>query len=214
MKIALIDKHPVLRKGLDKVLASNFDGAIIMESDTIIHFRELFPKQIPDLIIMGLGSAADAGNLDFINMSRRWYPKGSVIIYDEDVNLPMISRYLSTGARGYLSKAADLNELIECVKDVVSGKRYLSEEILLWVLNTYDFGNKKRPVVKGNGQLTDREQQIAEFLVDGMKTSWIARELGRKPSTISTIKNNIFKKLEINNVLKLRDVIKPVQVKG
>jgi DNA-binding NarL/FixJ family response regulator len=55
--------------------------------------------------------------------------------------------------------------------------------------------------------LTNRESEIAKYLSQGMTTSWIANELGRKASTISTIKHSIFKKMKVDNILELRTAI-------
>lgn len=208
MKIALIDKHPVLRRGLDEILHTHFETATILESDSVIHFRESFPDLYPDMIIIGVGHVGDDKKMNPIIMTRKLYPKGNVIIYDETLNPSMISRYLKIGVSGYLSKDADLNELIECVKDVASGKRYLNSDALLWMLNTINFEKKIKFVTRKNIDLTLREREIAGYLADGMRTSWIAHKLGRKSSTISTIKYNIYKKLDVDNVLALRDVIK------
>lgn len=212
MEIVLIDRHPIIRKGLEQVLNSNFNEANLFEAESIVDFHESFPNQFPDLVIIGVSNFRKENDLNFINLARKWYPKGSVIAYDDEIDLHMITQYLTSGVSGYLPKSAGVKELVDCVNQVLDGKRYLSAEVLLWVLNTYSFESKpSRISVKDRAELTRREFEIAGYLAEGMKTSWIAKRLDRKPSTISTIKINIFKKLKVDNIVSLRNVVQALR---
>ena len=207
MTIALIDKHPILRTGLVFFLKDHFNEATILESDSITTFNESYKDQKPELIILGISQDSSANNLSFINLVKKKYPKSSIVLYDEKPGTSMVFHYLKAGVKGYLSKQNNLTELIDCITDVLKGKRYICNDVLEIILD----GNfvEKNVTPEDNNPLTSREYEIAQYLSQGMKTSLIAQTLGRKMSTISTIKTNIFKKLDVDNILKLREVMLP-----
>ena len=123
----------------------------------------------------------------------------------------MIINYLKIGVDGYLSKLNDLAELVACINDISRGKHYICSDALYAMLLTKS--TSERPnVQKVNHQLTSREFEVANYLSEGLQTKIIAQKLGRAPSTISTTKANIFKKLKVDNVVKLRDLIHSVSV--
>ena len=207
MNIVLIDKHPILRTGLAFFLKDHFNEATILESDSVTTFHESYRDQKPDLIILGISQDSTGNNLSFINIVKKKYPKASIVLYDEKPGTSMVFHYLKAGIKGYLSKQNNLTELIDCISDVLKGRRYICNEVLEIILN----GNfvEKNTSMDENMSLTSREYEIAQYLSQGMKTSLIAQTLGRKMSTISTIKTNIFKKLDVDNILKLREVLLP-----
>ncbi|WP_221393266.1 response regulator transcription factor [Dyadobacter sp. NIV53] len=207
MTIALIDKHPILRTGLVFFIKDHFTEATILESDSIVTFYESYRDQKPDLIILGISQDSNSNNLNFINLVKKKYPKAAIVLYDEKPGTSMGFHYLKAGVKGYLSKQNNLTELIDCITDVLKGKRYICNDVLEIILD----GNfvEKIDSQEENISLTSREYEIAQYLSQGMKTSLIAQTLGRKMSTISTIKTNIFKKLEVDNILKLREVLLP-----
>lgn len=207
MTIALIDKHPITRRGLFLLLKNQFKEAVILQSESILTFYKLFRNQDPDLIILGISQDINDNNIGFINFIRQNYPKGPIILYDENPGSSLVFHYLKTGIFGYLSKQNNILELTECIESVLNGKRYICNEILNLILSQHL--TEKKDIYKDNGLLTSREYEIAHYLSQGMKTSLIAQTLGRKMSTISTIKTNIFKKLQVGNILELRALMQP-----
>ena len=210
MTIALIDKHPIALRGLYLLLKNQFKEVTILQSDSVLTFYKLFRSQNPDIIILGISQDLNDNNVGFINLIKQNHPKAAIILYDENPGSTLVFHYLKTGIFGYLSKQNNVNELTKCIKSVLNGKKYMSDEILNLILNQHI--TEKNDLFIDNGLLTSREYEIAHYLSQGMKTSLIAQTLGRKMSTISTIKTNIFKKLQVRNILELRELMKPDNV--
>lgn len=209
MNVAVIDKHPVFRKGLNHIIHGNFEDVKILEADSVVHFYESFSDQNPDIFIIGVGQHGEERTIKPILMIKKWYPSGNVIVYDEDHKPSLlISEYLKVGVNGYLTKESELDEILDCMKDVAGGKRYLNGDFLIWMLNRFQIGKKRKDIPKIENKLTTRQLEIAKHFADGMKTTSIAKKLGLKTSTVSTIKNIVFKKLSIENILELRDIIR------
>ena len=207
LTITLIDSHPIIRTGLSLFLKNHLNEIIIQESESIFTFIESHSGQAPDLIILGFNKNSDSNNLGLINTAKKSYPTTKIIVYDENSQSNLILDYLRTGVNGYLTKLNNLTDLLDCIADVIKGKRYICNEGLNVLLEKHPV--EKVVSYKVNNLLTSREYEIAMYLSEGMKTSMIALKLDRKASTISTTKNNIFKKLEVDNILKLREVIQP-----
>ena len=127
--IALIDKFPMLRKGIEYILKDQFCGATILESNTISTFFKTYPGQHPDLIIMGISQNNSAAkNISFIKLIKRRRVSAALVVYDELPDFPMVLHYLNAGVNGYISKRSTVNELNECLKIVLQGDRYVSNE--------------------------------------------------------------------------------------
>lgn len=213
MIVALLDKYPVLRLGLKELLTGHFKSITTIESEGIKLFSELQLDQTPDIIIMGFSEQEKDDHLRDVNMARKAYPQASLIVYaDEVLNLNGLSGYLSLGVEGYLSKRADSLELITCVSTVADGKKYVNVADLLSLIGKPESGKKETFRNAGELRLSGRETEIARYLAEGKKPSWISQKLNRKPSTISTIKRNIFKKLTVTNILELRERISQYDV--
>ena len=203
MKIVIIDEFPLMRLGLEKALSIHIEKAKILESESIVHFQELYPQEIPDIIVLGINSNSEKSNHDWIASIKERKPKVSVIIYADNLNSLEASMYLKAGVDGYLTKKDSLIELVNCVNCVVSGKKYLAYDILIQVLTTVDQIKLVKKTPKTDRRLSVREKEVAQYLSNGMKVSDIAKKLERKISTISTIKKNIFEKLRVDSVIKL-----------
>jgi DNA-binding NarL/FixJ family response regulator len=202
MIIVVVDKHPVLRTGLALYLKDQISGLTLIGAETINSFKEVHPALQADLIIMGTNQAVNTGpgTLKSLCQMKDWYRTSRVIVYDERPEPYMVLPYFRAGMNGYISKQTDVQELMDCIHVVLQGKKYVSQEILDIVL-----AKKMAPEEFKKGVLTSREFEIARHLSQGMRTNWIADALGIKPSTVSTIKGNIFAKLRIDNVIKLKD---------
>jgi DNA-binding NarL/FixJ family response regulator len=207
MKILVIDKYPLIRIGLTIAIQNHFDNCEIEQSETLELFQSSQSKFIPDLIIQGFPKGDRESNLIVISRARAFYPKAGLIIYDEQPISSRLIEYIQAGADAYLVKEGTIEELISCITDVSNGKRFINNETLITAILNKPFASQKLDA-KHKTFLTAHEYEIANYLRDGKKTSWIAQKLGRKSSTISTIKANIFKKLEVDNIIKLNEAIK------
>jgi len=200
MIIALIDKQPILRSGLNIFLKTQYHDVTIVELESIQALSRDYSGSFPDLFIMGFGQKTDADNLEFLNRAKKRHSV-KTIVFDEHADFKRARHYLQMGVNGYLCKENTPGELSNCIKQVMKGQRYICKQIA-------GLFEKNSIVSSLTGNiLTPREYEIARLLVDGAKTSWIAERLERKASTISTIKNSIFKKYQVENIVELKQAI-------
>lgn len=202
--IAIVDKYPVVRAGMDVFIRNNFSEISILESDSLDYFEQFNSSKNPDLLIIGNTPESTTRKLEILTLFKRKNELTKIIIYDENPDFTKVSHYFKSGASGYLTKMSDMAELLRCIADVQNGKTYISSEILdvlleKWSSPGHDTSSQSKKL------LTKREYEIAMLLVNGDTISFISQKLQRKVSTISTTKKNIFKKLEITNITDLKN---------
>jgi DNA-binding NarL/FixJ family response regulator len=128
------------------------------------------------------------------------FPNASLIVYDQRKDYKMTDLYFQIGVAGHLLKKNIGIEIAAAIRAVLSGKHYLCPGLSKAVLDSFTAPNAK-------GILTEREAQVAKLLVQGKKTSWIASSLQRKASTISSTKQNIFRKMNVDSAVELSKVL-------
>lgn len=202
--IAVIDKHPIVRAGLEVFIKNNFNEVTLLEFDSFHHFNKICLDISPDLFIVGNTVELPNNQCKLIMGLIGKSKQTKVIIYDDSPDFLKVSLYFKSGATGYLSKQSEMEELLKCISEVERGRNYVSNEIMEILIPKWISPGKD--TVSGNHvTLTHREFEIATFLIDGASVSQISKRLQRKTSTISTIKKNLFRKLQIENLVDLKD---------
>jgi len=201
---AIFDTHPVMRMGLAILLRENFEEAVIVESKDMRDYDLDAGREEPDLVIYVLHADFEEEGYPSISEIRQKYAASRVIVYGPEMQPEVIIDYFKKGVNGYLSKYADMSEMLVCIKSVMSGKRYLSVEHMAFI---FEYLIASHIPQKRWDLLTRRQKEVADYLVQGMTTSSIAEKTGLHLSTISTFKAAIFAKLGIDNVLALKEIL-------
>lgn len=200
LTIGLIDNYAMMRMGLSIIIKDHFKNPQILEADEPTGLLDSQGFRKPDLMILGLNTVSRDECISSVRDARKCFPTVPMIIYDENQDLNLIVPYFKLGVKGYLLKQNSAAEMISCIESVLMDRQFLCPGLLETLLRSLARQSESAPK---KTLLTRRESEIATYLSQGMKTSSIASRLGRKPSTISTIKNNIFKKMHVENVMEL-----------
>ena len=127
-----------------------------------------------------------------------------MMIYSGDLQYHAAIAGLASGVKGYMLKKNPLEEFLTCINSVLAGKRYICREIMETLVDEcLDLATEENRY----GSLTDAEYTVADYLVKGLKTSEIARKIGRAESTVSYCKSSIFKKLGVKDVVHLKNAM-------
>jgi DNA-binding NarL/FixJ family response regulator len=199
--LAIIDKQPILRLGIRLFLEAKSKDFTILTADNMQHFTPMQPDHKPDLFIIGTGIGLKTDNFELIKSIRKQFSDAAILLYDQKPDPALLPLYLKNGIKGYMSKQNDLEELHTCIWQVLAGKKYICRQIQDMNIN---LALKSR---KNSSALSSREYEVASYLSQGMKMTWIAHTLGIKISTASTLKNKIFAKMKVENILQLREAM-------
>jgi DNA-binding NarL/FixJ family response regulator len=200
-RIILADDHAVLRDGLAKSLQDQEDLQIIGQADNGLMTVELVKELSPDLVIMDIGMP-DLNGIEATRQILRESPDVKIIGLSMHSGKKFVTAMFKAGARGYLSKDCEFDELLDAIRAVMDGKMYLSPSITGVMVETY-IRNAAENKSSAFSVLTPREREVLQLMVEGNSTKRIGRRLFISPKTVEAHRLRIMNKLEIDNIAQL-----------
>jgi len=197
--VLVVDDHDLVRTGISRMLADISGLQVIGQADSgedaIRKARELKP----DVVLMDV-KMPGIGGLEATRKLLRSFPDLKVIavtICEED---PFPTRLLQAGAAGYLTKGAALEEMVQAIRMVFGGQRYISPQIAQQLaLKSFQPQLSESPF----DLLSEREIQIALMIANCQKVQSISDKLCLSPKTVNTYRYRIFEKLSITSDVEL-----------
>jgi two-component system, NarL family, invasion response regulator UvrY len=190
MKVLVADDHAIVRKGLKQILLDEYPFGEIEEC---ANTEELLQKAIDgnwDVIISDISMPGRSG-LDALQQIRVAHPRLPVLILSMHPEEQYAIRALKAGASGYCSKELAQEELVNAVRKVLSGKKYITPTLAETLAAQLEEENGKEPY----NRLSDREFDVFRLLAGGKSVSEIADILSLSPTTISTYRARILTKM-------------------
>ena len=194
-KIITADDHEIIAKSLIYILKDLYKDAEVYQIVKLSEIVETLKKEKIDLLILDI-SFPEGDTLTIIPKIKQIQPDLKILVFSgHDENLYAL-RYFHANVNGYLSKLSSMDEIKNAITDVMNNGKYFSRNIQNQIMDSFVL---KKPS-NALQQLSNREFEIAKLLVKGYGNTEISAELDLQKSTVSTYKNRIFEKLEINNV--------------
>jgi DNA-binding NarL/FixJ family response regulator len=199
--IFLADDHTMVREGLRLLLETQPDFQVIGEAANGREAVRQVSQHCPDLAILDI-AMPELNGIEATWQIRQVCPATQVIILSMYATQSHIFPALQAGAQGYLLKAAAGSELINAVRSVQAGQRYLSQKIIETVIN--DVSQPEVPEARAPlARLTPREREILQLVVEGKSSSEIAAILSLAKGTVDTYRSRLMQKLGVNNLSNL-----------
>lgn len=187
IRVMLVDDHPMLRAGLAATIQTEDDLQVLGEADNGAEAVAAYARLKPDVVLMDL-RLPQMNGVEAIRAIRAADPAARVIVlttYDGDED---IYRALEAGARAYLLKDMLRKELVDAIRAVHQGRRYISPAVA-------DRLAQRAP----RQELSAREVQVLALVVRGMSNREMAGELGLAEGTVRIHLSNIFEKLGVHD---------------
>jgi len=194
MRILIADDHPIVRHGLKQYLASDPELNVIGEATNGSDFLELARKTQWDVALMDFTMPGRSG-LDLLSDLKREFPERPVLVLSIHSEQLHATSALKAGAAGYITKESAPQELAEAIRKVSQGGRYVSPQLGELLATEIASGTQRSP----HETLSDREYRVMWMLASGKQINAIAREMTLSPSTVSTYRTRILKKLRVKN---------------
>ena len=177
MKLLLVDDHTVVREGVRRLLSVSVEATVV-EAKTGREALSVFRAEKPEVVILDL-NLPGSGGLDLLRRLLIEDPRTRVLIFSMHTTPLYVARALQAGARGYISKSAGADELVDAIKQVMAGGRYverdLASDLAVNVLGSDESGKA----------LSARELDIMRLLAKGKGLSDIADALGISYKTVA-----------------------------
>ncbi len=194
MRVLIADDHAILRKGLIEILNESFPQMEYFEASNGLEAIQISRKQNLDLVLLDISMPGRNG-LDTLKQMRSDGNKAKVLILSVQPEDQYAIRVLKAGASGFLNKDSAPEELLNAVRVVMNGKKYISATIAEKLAQSLSTPFDK-PLYES---LSDRELQVLQLMASGKTVSDIAKELTLTVNTISTYRARILEKLQLNN---------------
>ena len=194
MKILVADDHALIRKGLRQLLADNLHATSVDEAEDGNRALELASANRYDVVILDVSMPGRDG-LDLVRALKDIDPGTHVLILSIQPEEQYALRAFRLGASGCLNKAGDPGEIVEAVRTVVAGRRYLSAKAQELLLEEMSGSGDALP----HETLSDREYQVFRLLASGKTIGEISEMLALSVKTVSTYRARILAKMAMDN---------------
>lgn len=197
-RIIIVEDHTIVREGLKSLLESLPDLEVVGEAEDGRKAIECTAHLKPDLVLMDLSMPKTDG-ITAIKEIKRCCAGVRVLALTVHKTEGYVRMALEAGADGYILKDATYRELKTAIRNVLSGKFYLSPAISGGVIQGYLLGLKSAQPAKMMGALTPREVEVLKLIAEGFKSKEIADYLYISVNTVDKHRANIMKKLDLHS---------------
>ena len=194
LRVLIVDDHTIVRQGLRHTLADASQIGEIVEAATPQEALDLVRQREWDAVILDIGLPG-RGGLDVLKDIKREVPRLPVLILSMHSEDQYAVRALRAGAAGYLTKEAATQNLIDAIRKVAAGGRYISPA-LAERLATELTADPSRPL---HASLSDREFDVLRSIASGQTVGEIADRLSLSVKTVSTYRARVLEKMHLKN---------------
>jgi two-component system, NarL family, invasion response regulator UvrY len=194
IRVILCDDHAVVRRGIRDTLSEAVDIKVIAEAASYSEVREALRVHACDVLVLDLNLPGRGGLEVLASLRETDSPVKALVMsmYPED---QYAIRCLRAGAKGYLNKAGDPVELINAVRAVMQGRKYVTPEVAQMLVE-----HLSSPTPESlHASLSERELQTLTKIASGKRLSDIAEELMLSPKTVSVYRARVLDKLKLSN---------------
>lgn len=196
-RILVVDDHPVVRHGLVRLIEQEPDLMVCGEAESVEEAMTAIAETKPTVALVDL-SLRDTPGLELIKRIKADYPDMPVLVLSMHDEALYAERAFRAGARGYITKAEDSEEVMLAIRQVLAGEVYASPKFTSQLLkNLTETGKPKAGSVLS--QLTDRELEVFHLIGEGRTTHEIAMTLNLGAKTVDTYRTRIKEKLGLKN---------------
>jgi two-component system invasion response regulator UvrY len=196
ISVLLVDDHAVVREGYRRLLERDDSLVVVGEAATAADAIRFDGELEPDVIVLDIGLPGVSG-IEILRRIIARRPAARVLMFSVYHDGIYATRAISAGARGYLSKASAPDLLVDAVRAVAAGQRYLSPDVEQAMTMQSSAANRLADA------LSTRELEVLRLLIQGYGIDEIAKRLGLSPKTAANHQSSIKQKLGADSALQL-----------
>jgi DNA-binding NarL/FixJ family response regulator len=193
-RVLIVDDHPIVRQGLKRMIETEPDMEVCGEAATESQARRAIRELVPDIVIVDL-ALHEGDGFELVRDVHAHHPDVPMLVLSMHDETIYAERLLAEGASGYIMKQAAADQLLNALRAVLRGERYLSEQ-LAQTLGVRD-GGAEGDVANPVRRLSNRELQVLNLVGRGVSSRDIAAELGLSVKTVESHRQSIKRKLNL-----------------
>ncbi|MFP5419566.1 MAG: response regulator [Gammaproteobacteria bacterium] len=193
-RILIVDDHAIVREGLKQILAEVDDIEVAGEADCSSRALQMTRRESWDMVLMDI-TMPDRSGIETLELMKKEHPGLQVLMLSMHRETQYAVRALKSGAAGYLNKQSAPAQLVDAIRMVASGKKYISAEVAQELASQI---SGERDGLPHEG-LSNREYQTLCMIASGLPVSAIADRLALSVKTISMYRARLLKKMQLKN---------------
>jgi len=201
IKVLLVEDHELFRLGVKTAIVNRHsDINIIGEAETGAEFFRMMDSMKPDIVLLDI-MLPDMSGIEIARRLKREMPDIKILVISSENSIHIVQELLKIGVNGFISKRlSNIDILADAIRSIENGFEYLGKDISDIIYRIYVSKKNTTEITK---EFTQTERKIIELCRDGLQSKQIASLLYVSPRTVENHKNNIFRKLGINNTIEL-----------
>jgi len=198
IRVFIADDHAIVREGLKQILAEQRDIVVAGEAENGLDAVKLFRRAKPHVMLLDI-SLPDRNGIEVLKQIKQDKPELAVLMLSMHREDQYAIRALKAGAAGYLTKQSAPRELVNAIRQVAGGQKYVSAALAQALANSVG-SDLEAPA---HDSLSDREFQTLTMIASGKTVSEIARELSLSVKTISEYRARLLAKMNLKTSAEL-----------
>lgn len=194
MRILIVDDHAILRAGLKRILEDEFTDLVVGEAGNADEAARSLAAGAWDVVLLDISLPGRSG-LDLLPDVRRDHPATRVIVLSSFGDQQFAVRSLRVGASAFLTKERAARELIDAIRTVVAGRRFVSAELAEQLAALIAADRPQSP----HETLSAREFEVFRLIAGAKSVSEIGAELGLSVKTVSTYRARVLEKMGLSS---------------
>lgn len=195
LRLLLVDDHAIVRQGVRQLLVNHGVARDVVEADTGAQALASLDGSEPfDVVLLDI-SLPDMNGVEVLKRFKRRAPRTPVMMFSMFREDQYAVRSLKAGAAGYLPKTVTAAQMIEAIRQVAAGRKYVSPALAEALAHYVSFDNEQLPHEK----LSDREYQTLCMLASGKRLTDIAHALSLSVKTVSVYRARLLEKMKLSN---------------
>ncbi len=200
INVFLVDDHELVRTGIRRIIEDVRGMNVAGEADSGEDAVKWCRSNHADVVLMDMDmNMPGIGGLEATKKILRVNPDVKIIVLTVHTENPFPTKVMQAGASGYLTKGAGPDEMVNAIRVVNSGQRYISPEIAQQMALSQFSPASENPFK----DLSERELQIMLMITKGQKVTDISEQLNLSPKTVNSYRYRLFSKLDINGDVEL-----------
>ncbi len=212
INVVLADDHVLVRDGIKALLEDQEGIHVIDEASNGLEALEVIKKHKPHLLIVDI-RMPELNGIEVVKEINKRYPDVRTLVLSMHDSEEYVVKAIQAGADGYLLKGASKEEFLKALHKVASGGKYFTGDISAIIMNNFVNGNTTTTTVEEKPiadpfNLTKREKQILNLVLQLKNNKDIAEELQISKRTAEVHRFNLMKKLDVKNLMELSNKAK------
>ena len=199
VRVLLVDKYETTRRGVRSLLVEESNIEVVAEAGDGRTAVALVSKHRPDIVVMDIG-LPDLNGIEATRQIRDREPSVKVVALSRLSDQKTVATMLQAGAAGYVLKEVAACEVVEAIREVLAGRKYVSPQLMASLITDY-----AQRLADGDesSRLTPREREVLQLIAEGKTSAQIADQLSVSEKTVGNHRQNLKEKLGLNGTAEL-----------